>query len=59
MKLFPGMGARHDLAQFYSGFPVLYKSVPKVKYRVRVRFWLRLELVLWRETGLGLGLGLR
>ena len=46
MNLFPGMGARHDLAQLYFGFPVLYKPVPRFKDRVRVRFWLWLELVL-------------
>ena len=59
MNLFPGMGAIHDFAQHYSGFPVLYKLVPRFKDRVRVRFWLRLELVLQREGGVGFGLGLR
>ena len=58
MMLFPGMCARRDLAQLYSGFPVLYKSVPRVKDRVRVSFCLWLELVLWREGGVGLGLRL-
>ena len=46
MNLFPGMGARHDLAQLYSEFPVLYKPVPRFNDRVMVRFWLRLKLVL-------------
>ena len=58
MMLFPGMGARRDLTQLYSGFPVLYKPVPRVKDRVRVSFCLRLELVLWREGRVGLELSL-